>query len=170
MDYKSGSEFVTPFPDVVHSCEEELGSRGFPCRVRVVHGGVCLTPLSSSPGNLSFLKDLPVRELDLSECPMSVISSLANLQLNGLSLVGSMLSDLTEEQQVAGCEAVQAWFATQLSEETMKKASCMMMGVMMEAFGAGTCQEGYDACLASEAVSSEVLSSSSPAVRWADTP
>jgi hypothetical protein len=94
VDYKSGTEFVAPFPDVVCSCEDELSDRGFSCRVSVVHGGVALTPLSSSPSNLSFLKDFPVRELDLSECPVSDISSLANLQLSGLSLAGSMVSDL----------------------------------------------------------------------------
>jgi len=57
------------------------------------------------------------------------------------------LSDLTDEQQIAACEAGDAYFMANHDHDTMQKMGCVMAGMMAGMMGA-TCQEAYDACMA----------------------
>jgi len=62
-------------------------------------------------------------------------------------LDGSLaMSDLTDEQQIAACEAGDAWLMANHDHDEMTKARCVMSGMMAGMMGS-TCQEGYDACM-----------------------
>ncbi len=61
----------------------------------------------------------------------------------------SALSDLTDEQQIAACEAGDAYFEANHDHEVMEKFGCVMAGMMAGMMGT-TCQDAYDACIADD--------------------
>ena len=57
------------------------------------------------------------------------------------------LSEMTDEQQIAGCEAGDEYMKSNVDPEMMKTVSCVMSG-MMAGMMDMTCQEAYDGCMA----------------------
>jgi hypothetical protein len=57
------------------------------------------------------------------------------------------LSEMTDEQQIAGCEAGDEYMKSQVDPEMMKTVSCVYSGMMSGMMGM-TCQEAYDGCMA----------------------
>ena len=58
-----------------------------------------------------------------------------------------VMSDLTDEQQVAACEGGTAHLTASHNHEDMTKAMCLMTGMMAGMMDI-TCDEAYDACMA----------------------
>ena len=84
------------FPDVARNCERLLGSRGFPCVIRMLPGGVSIRPERGiQKCDLSVLDGLPVKELDLANMEVGDLSPLSDLRLSSLSLRGAPVEDLT---------------------------------------------------------------------------
>ncbi|MGE4551373.1 MAG: hypothetical protein AAEJ57_08275 [Opitutales bacterium] len=55
------------FDDVSRSCERHLTSRGLPCEIRLLRGGVSLRPKKDiGTSDLAILSGLPIKELDLA--------------------------------------------------------------------------------------------------------
>lgn len=59
------------------------------------------------------------------------------------------LSDLTDEQQIAACEAGTAYMSANMDADAMKQAGCKMSGMFAGMMGI-TCQEAVDACMADD--------------------
>jgi len=60
---------------------------------------------------------------------------------------GLALADLTDDQQIAACEAGDAYVAANADHDDMQKATCAFSG-MFASMMQMTCQEAVDACMA----------------------